>query len=58
MKSQHRLVLADLPRELGLVLCERLLDEGGITLDRYSHEFHGQLSKISPHAWHSTVTSS
>ena len=35
-ESQHRLVLADLPRELGLVLCERLLDEGGITLDRFA----------------------
>ena len=35
-ETQHRLVLADLPRELGLALCERLLDEGGITLDRYA----------------------
>ena len=35
-ESQHRLVLADLPRELGLALCERLLDEGGITLDRFA----------------------
>ena len=35
-ESQHRLVLADIPRELGLALCERLLDEGGITLDRFA----------------------
>ena len=35
-ESQHRLVLADLPHELGLALCERLLDEGGITLDRFA----------------------
>ena len=47
-ESQHRLVLADLPRELGLVLCERLLDEGGITLDRYCPAFRGQLSGRLP----------
>ncbi len=35
-ESHLRLVLADLPRELGLVLCERLLDEGGVTLDRFA----------------------
>ncbi len=35
-ESHHRLVLADIPRELGLALCERLLDEGGVTLDRFA----------------------
>ena len=34
--SKDRVGFANLPQELGRVLCERVLDEGGITLERYA----------------------
>ncbi len=34
--SKDRVGFANLPQELGRVLCERVLDEGGLTLERYA----------------------